>query len=149
MRVAFDASAKITSGDSLNDCLLIGPTLFPIITDILIRFRTHAVALTPDISKMHRAVELCEQDHDLHQFLWRANKTSEVFDYRMTTVTFGIASSPFVAVQSLQQTAHDFGDSYPIAKSHVMSSFYVDDCLSGADSPQEAIELYSQLRQLL
>ena len=52
-------------------------------------------------------------------------------------------------MQSLQQTAHDFGDSYAITKSRVKSSFYVDDCLAGADSPQEAIELYSQLRQLL
>ena len=148
LRVVFDASAKTTSGVSLNDCLMIGPTLFPNITDILIRFRTYAVALTSDISKMNRAVELCEQDHDLHRF-WHANKTSEVFDYQMTRVTFGIASSPFAAVQSLQQTTHDFGDSYPIAKSHVMSSFYIDDCLAGSDSPQEAIELYSQLRQLL
>ena len=26
---------------------------------------------------------------------------------------------------------------------------YVDDCLAGADTPQAAIELYKQLRQLL
>ncbi len=38
LRVVFDASAKTTSGASLNDCLMVGPTLFPNITDILLRF---------------------------------------------------------------------------------------------------------------
>ena len=98
---------------------------------------------------MYRAVELCDQDTDLHRFVWRSDKTSEVTDYRMTRVTFGVASSPFVAVKALQQTAHDFGDLFPLAKPPVFSSFYVDDCLAGADSIQEDLDLYNQLRPLL
>ncbi len=58
----------------------------------------------------------------------------------MTRVTFGVASSPFVAIQSLQQTAHDFGDSFPLAKPHVFSSMYVDDCLAGANIIYNLIE---------
>ena len=98
---------------------------------------------------MYRAVELCETDRDFHRFLWRPDKTSPVKDYQMSRVTFGVASSPYVAIQSLQQIAHDFGDSFQLAKLHVFSSMYVDDCLAGADTPQAAIELYKQLRQLL
>ena len=149
LRVVFDASAKTTSGISLNDTLMVGPTLYPNITDILLRFRTYPVAVSSDISKMYRAVELCETDRDFHRFLWRPDKTSPVKDYQMSRVTFGVASSPYVAIQSLQQTAHDFGDSFQLAKPHVFSSMYVDDCLAGADTPQAAIELYKQLRQLL
>ena len=67
----------------------------------------------------------------------------------MTRVTFGVAASSYVAVQTLQQTAHDFGHLFPEAKNHVLSSFYVDDCLAGADSTQEAMKLHSQLRDLL
>ncbi len=52
-------------------------------------------------------------------------------------------------LQSLQQTAHDHCHSYPLAKDHVYKSFYVDDCPAGADSPQEALELQNQLRNLL
>ena len=70
-------------------------------------------------------------------------------DYRMTRVMFGVASSPFLAVQALQQTALDFGDQFPLAKPHVMNSFYVDDLLAGADYPDEALQLQQQLRQLL
>ena len=52
-------------------------------------------------------------------------------------------------LQSLQQTAHDHCHSYPLAKDHVYKSFYVDDCPAGTDSPQEALELQNQLRNLL
>ena len=67
----------------------------------------------------------------------------------MTRVTFGVAASPFAAVQALQQTATDFGQEHSLANSHVFKSFYVDDCLAGADTPQEAIQLQQQLRALL
>ena len=67
----------------------------------------------------------------------------------MTHVTFGVAASAFVAIQALQQTAIDFESGYPVASKHVFSSFCVDDCLAGADSPQEAIQLHRQLMNLL
>ena len=67
----------------------------------------------------------------------------------MKRVTFGVAASPYVAVQALQQTSHDFGHLFPEAKNHVLSSFYVDDCLAGADSTEKALELHSQLYNLL
>ncbi len=54
----FDASAKSASGVSLNDILLVGPTVHSTLIDILLRFRFHRVALTADISKMYRAIEL-------------------------------------------------------------------------------------------
>ena len=49
----------------------------------------------------------------------------------------------------MQQTAHDFGEEFTLAKPHIFSSFYVDDCLAGADSPENAIKLQQQLRNLL
>ena len=67
----------------------------------------------------------------------------------MTRVTFGVAASAFVAIQSLQQTATDFASEYPLASKHVFKSFYVDDCLAGAESTEEAVQLQQQLRSLL
>ena len=52
LRVVFDDSTKSSSNVSLNDLLLIGPTLFPSIDHILLHFRTYPVALTADISKI-------------------------------------------------------------------------------------------------
>ena len=59
----------------------------------------------------------------------------------MTRVTFGVAASAFVAIQSLQQMATDFASEYPLASKHVFKSFYVDDCLAGAESTEEAVQL--------
>ena len=98
---------------------------------------------------MYRAVELEEKDRDLHCFLSRKNRDEPVTDYRMTRVTFGVASSPYLAVQSLQQTAYDFGEQFPLARPHVLSSCFVDDVLAGANTPEEAIHLQQELRHLL
>jgi len=141
--------APAQPGASLNDTLMVGPTLYPQLTDILIRFRAFPVAISGDVAKMYRAVELAPEDRDLHRFIWRPDQSSEPRDYRMKRVTFGIAASPFLAVQALQQTAHKFGSEFPLAYSHVFDSFYVDDCLAGADTPEQALELHKQLRELL
>ena len=149
LRVVFDGSAASTSGISLNQSLMIGPTLHPTLGAILIKFRTYPVAVTADISKMYREVSLSHQDKDLHRFLWRPTPQDQISDYRMTRVTFGVSASPYLAVRTLQQAAKDHGDGYPGASLHILRSFYVDDLLAGANTPEEALILYSQLRTIL
>ena len=50
LRIVFNASAK-ENGPSLYEVLFKGPQLTPLIFDIIIRFRTYAIALTSDIEK--------------------------------------------------------------------------------------------------
>ena len=149
LRVVFDGSAITTSGISLNQALLVGPTIQPTLSNLLIRFRTYPVALNADISKMYREVQLSPEDKDLHRFLWRDDIQDPVTDYRMTRVTFGVSASPYLAVKTLQQAAADHGEEYPRASHHIRQSFYVDDFLGGADTPQEAVELFHNLRTIL
>ena len=149
LRVVFDASAKTSTGISLNDMLAIGPTLHPPLDKILINFRTHRVAVTGDISKMYREVMLSPPDRQLHRFLWRPSPDQPIRDYCMDRVTFGVAASPYLAVRTLQQAAEDFGSSFPVASWHIMNSFYVDDLLGGADTEAQAISLFENLREIL
>jgi len=149
LRVVFDASAKTSSALSLNDTLLVGPTLYPNLDEILLRFRTYRIALTGDISKMFRQVQLAEQDRHLHRFLWRAQPSDKICDYQMNRVTFGVSSSPHLAVRTLQQTAQDHGAHLPNASWHVNHSFYVDDLLAGADTIEAANRLHKELRGML
>ena len=51
IRAVFDTSAKSSTGVSLNDTLLVGPTVHPTLIDVLLRFRFYRVALTADVSK--------------------------------------------------------------------------------------------------
>jgi len=148
VRVVFDASAKSSSGISLNDTLLVGPTIHPSLTDVLLRFRSHRIALTADVSKMYRAIELAPSDRDLHRFVWRKSVKDPLRDYRMATVMFGVSASSFAANMAVKQNALDFATGLPNAAKVVDDSFYVDDCLSGADSIAEAIALQAELHSL-
>ena len=84
----FDDSVKSTFGVSLNDQLLVGPTVHPPLNDVLVRFRKHPYVLIIDVSKMYRAVTLAPEDRDYHRFLWRDKPCDTITDYRMTRVTF-------------------------------------------------------------
>ena len=148
VRVVFDASAKSSNGVSLNDTLLVGPTIHPPLIDVLLRFRLHRIALTADVSKMYRAVELTPTDRDLHRFVWRNNVKDPLIDYRMTRVTFGVSASSFAANMAVKQNAVDFATEFPIAAKVIDTSFYVDDCLTGANSTEEAVDLHTQLHTL-
>ena len=143
-RVVFDASAKSSSGVSLNDTLMVGPTLHSSLTDVLLRFRLHRVAITADICKMYRAVELAANDKDYHRFLWRREPGGPLIDYRMNRLTFGVSASSFAANMSVRQNSTDFADDHPYAAAVVSKSLYVDDCLTGADTVEEAARLPSR-----
>ena len=84
VRAVFDASAPSSSGVSLNDKLLVGPTVHSSLVDVLIRFRLNRIALTTDVSRMYRMILLEESDKDLHRFVWRRDASEPLCDYRMT-----------------------------------------------------------------
>ena len=149
IRIVFDGSAVTSTGISLNKALLVGPTLQPTLSNILLKFRNYPIALNADISKMYREVRLAAEDKDLHRFLWRDSPQEPVREYRMTRVTFGVSASPYLAVRTLQQTAADHGEEYPRATQQILQNFYVDDYLGGAETPQEAVELFHDIRSIL
>ena len=149
LRVMFDGSATTASGTSLNQALLVGPTIQPTLSNTLLKFRCYPIALNSDISKMYREVMLYPPDKDLHRFVWRDSPSDPILDHRMCRVTFGVSASPFLAVRTLQQTARDHGGDYPDVTHHLINSFYVDDFLGGATSTQEAIRLFHNMREVL
>ncbi|XP_050072649.1 uncharacterized protein LOC126560738 [Anopheles maculipalpis] len=149
VRVVFDASCNTTSGYSLNDTLLIGPTVQDDLFTIILRFRKHAIALVADVEKMYRQVRHCESDHKLLRIRYRERFTDPIATYELQTVTYGTASAPFLATRTLQQIAHDQESRYPKAVDPVLHDFYVDDLLTGAADLEEAIEVRNQISQML
>ena len=141
LRVVFDGSAKMSTKVSLNDMLLPTPNLYPLLTDVLLECRTRYIAVTRDIHKMFREIALDKRDWDMHRFLARDPDTNRLHNCRMKRLTFGIASSPFLATRVLHQMADGYQDKYPEAATMVKKSFYVDDCLTGANTLEEASDL--------
>ena len=60
--VDFDGSARSSTGVSLNDTHLPGPSLYPLLSNIPNHFRKNPVAMVGDISKMFKEVGLVEED---------------------------------------------------------------------------------------
>lgn len=149
LRVVFDGSAKTTSDVSLNDNLLVGPTIQNDLFAIIIRFRTYRYVITADIEKMYRQINISPKDRDLQRIFWRANPTEPLETYTLNTVTYGTASAPFLAIRCLHQLALDEGTSYPKAAKILKNDFYVDDLLTGTSTKEEAIKRQKQLTILL
>ena len=97
---------------------------------------------------MYRAVELAIPDKVLHRFVWRSHLEEPLKDYRMTRVTFGVCASSFAANMAVKQNAMDHSLKYPTASQVVYTSFYVDDCLTGAADPDSTLLLQQQLTEL-
>lgn len=103
VRVVFDASCKGTNGVSLNDTLMVGPTLQQDLRHIIIRWCMHPICLSADIIKMYRQVVVADHDADFQRLVWRDDQESETKEYRLVRVTFGTAAAPYLAVKTLQQ----------------------------------------------
>ena len=136
MHVVFDASTKTTSGYSLNDQLLAGPSLYPNLSTVISKFRCHRVAFAGDISKIFHGI-LLHAEEDYHRFL-KCSPTDQIEHWRMFRLTFRVTSSPYLATQVLHEAAADLKDKYPLASNVILESFYVDDCLAGADTLDDA-----------
>ena len=147
LRIVFDASAKSISGNSLNDILLSGLSLYPLLPTIVNRFRLHKIGMSGDISKMFREVCLHPEDFDLHRFLYQED-SGEIIDCCMKRLTFGVTTSPHLASQVLRQLASDYSDEFPTAAALIEQAFYVDDCLTGADTLREECHIREELNQL-
>ena len=78
LRAVFDASVKSSTGVSLNDTLLMGPTVHSPLVDVLLRFQLHRITLVADVSQMYRAVELIDSNSDLHRFVWRSSPEGDL-----------------------------------------------------------------------
>lgn len=71
VRVVFDASCKGINGVSLNDDLMVGPTLQSELCHIIMRWRTYPICLSADITKMYRQIRVDEDDADVQHLLAR------------------------------------------------------------------------------
>ncbi|XP_062710702.1 uncharacterized protein LOC134288828 [Aedes albopictus] len=149
LRVVFDASCKTSEGPSLNDALMVGPTVQQDIRSIIMRSRTHRVMIIADAKQMYRQVLVDERDTPLQRIVWRQSPDQPLNTYELLTVTYGTASAPFLATRVLLQLADDEQENYPAAAKVLRKDVYVDDLFSGADSVEEAIELRQQLEALL
>ncbi|XP_058802063.1 uncharacterized protein LOC131670464 [Phymastichus coffea] len=147
LRVVFDASAKTSTNLSLNDVLMVGPTIQNTIFEQLLRFRTHQYVLTGDIEKMYRQILVHPDDRRFQKVFWYHEGKLAVF--HLNTVTFGVACAPFLAIRTIHQLARDEAQNFPRASELLFRDFYVDDFISGANSLENLISIRDEMISLL
>ncbi|GFX45687.1 integrase catalytic domain-containing protein [Trichonephila clavipes] len=147
-RVVFDASFKTTNGTSLNSLLGVGPKLQRDIFVILLNFRIPRIVFTADIEKMYRQILEADEYQKYQQILWRNNSNENIRTYKLKTVTYGLASASFLATRCIKQIALDNKDN-PNLSRILQENIYMDDLLSGTDTPNNAIFICKDIAHVL
>ncbi|UYV84755.1 hypothetical protein LAZ67_X003341, partial [Cordylochernes scorpioides] len=148
LRLVFDAAARL-NGESLNEALSKGPDLIRPLTSVLWNFRVHNIALNGDITDMFHRVRVIIEDQCSQRFLWRNMNTSiEPDHYEMQVLIFGATSSPCSAIHVKNENAmqHELVN-HELAHT-IVNDFYVDDCLTGADSEEKCMDLRRELSEV-
>ena len=150
VRIVYDASCKDRPGGvSLNDCLHVGPSLTPMIFDLLVSWREHRVAMVAVIEKAFLNIEIHPEDRDSLRFLWVDDvyaQNPSILTYRFRTVVFGVNSSPFLLNAVLRHHIEQYQEIDPDFVSKVSKEFYVDDWASGAQDIETAMNLYHKVK---
>lgn len=146
LRTVYNASQRTSNGKSLNEQLAIGRMVQSTIFELALRWRTFEIAIIADIEKMYKQIKMDDKQQHLQVILWRDNDNGKIHEYKMTTVTFGLSNSPYLAIRWLKAVADAVAEKYPLASNAIKNNFYVDDHTGGASTVREAIELYEQLK---
>ena len=116
------------------------------------RFRGEPIALMADIEGMFLHVMVPSEDANGLHFLWLPDGElhHRAEEYQMMVHLFGAASSPsctsFALLQTAKENKNDFGQD---TINTIRQNFYVDDCLKPVRCEDQAIQLQSELQELL
>ncbi|XP_025269128.1 uncharacterized protein LOC112639446 [Camponotus floridanus] len=133
LRVVFNGSSRTTSRLSLNDILHTGPKLQLELLDISKRCIARSISIqrTGNTSEYYGSTS---EDH--------------VDTYELTTVTYGLACAPYLALRTILQLVEDEKMNYPLAIPCLTKGRYVDDVFGGAESIEALKAQVVQLNQL-
>ncbi|XP_041765874.1 uncharacterized protein LOC121590344 [Anopheles merus] len=149
LRVVFDASCATDTGTSLNDALMIRPTIQDDLMSILLWFRMSKFALVADIEKMYRQINIAAIDRPLQRILWRNSPIGPIRTFQLNTVTHGTSCAPYLATKTLQVLSQVGASTHREAATILGRDFYMDDILTGVNSIPEGQRVCQQLIDLL
>ncbi|XP_072389428.1 uncharacterized protein [Diabrotica undecimpunctata] len=149
LRVVFDGSAKTTSGYSLNQILLTGFQTQPDLFDILCRFRQFKFVFIADIEKMYRQINVNPNQTFLQNILWRDSPHEPLKCIELTSVTYGVTCSSFLATRCLKEIATLNTTKHPLGSDALLNQTYVDDILYGTNTLAELEAAYHELNSIL
>ena len=151
LRVVFDAAARY-EGRSLNESLVTGPDLLNSLVGVLLRFRTHPIAIAADIKAMFHQVKVTLADADSLRFLWKSDIHSQEppQTLQMMVHIFGAKDSPCCANYAIKSTARDNHEDFDaLTYESGIKSFYTDDLLMSVKTKDMAGNLTKELIEMM
>ncbi|CAA9996101.1 unnamed protein product [Nesidiocoris tenuis] len=122
----------------------VGPKLQQNICDVLIRFRLHNVCLVADVKQMYRCIGVASADQDHQRIFWRFSPADSLSEFRLTTVTYGNAAAPFLALRTMKQLVYDEGSQFPMAAKALLNNTFVDDTCISVPTVHDALKLQAE-----
>ena len=104
-----------------------------------------------DVEKAFLMISVDERDRDVLRFIWVDDITKEdqnIQLYRLTRVTFGVCSSPFLLNATVKYHLEKFMDTDEAVVKQLLESTYVDVVITGANSAEEAFQLYTTSKDI-
>ncbi|XP_015377512.1 PREDICTED: uncharacterized protein LOC107171770 [Diuraphis noxia] len=148
IRVVFDASAKSSSGVSLNDILCVGPKLQNDISELLLTCRLYKYIFIADIVKMYRQIKVRDEDCVFQHILWRHSPEQEIQEYELLKVTYGLSAAPFLAIRVLHALDACAEPLFSTAKGVLTNHTYVDDIVVERNTEAELSQCSNSSRIL-
>ncbi|CAG7667401.1 unnamed protein product [Allacma fusca] len=104
--------------------------------------------MSADVKQMYLQVHMHPGDRKMLKLFWRPKPTKPLRVYQLTRVTFGLAPSSYQAKKVMQVLADTYQNEFPTGSKALKRDLYVDDCMTGANSKEEAIKLQQELTEL-
>lgn len=94
---------------------------------------------------MYRQIWVFPEDTEFQRILFQPKDSLKILSYRLKTVTFGVASAPFLAIRTLFQIGEDLKSIDSNLANKIQTQFYVDDYLDSSSSIKEARDSLTQI----
>ncbi|XP_043505316.1 uncharacterized protein LOC122526172 [Polistes fuscatus] len=96
---------------------------------------------------MYRQMWVHPDDRQYQRIFWVHNDQIRTFE--LNTVTFGVASAPFLVIRTIKQLAKDEGAKYPIGAEILNRDLYVDDLITGTNDIETLRKIRDQTIEIL
>ena len=151
VRVVMDASQPTATGFALNDLLAKGINNMNSLLEILLRWPIQVVCFHTDVSKMYNTIRLHEDHWCFQRYLWQEglDPSKPPEEKVIMRIMYGLTPSGNQAEHAIRLTALLSKDKYPQVCVIIHRDVYVDDCLSGANTIEEAHSLADRMTVVL
>ncbi|GFT81441.1 DUF1758 domain-containing protein [Nephila pilipes] len=98
---------------------------------------------------MYRQILVDPNQRDLQQIVWKNSADAPVKTYKLSTVTYGTFSAPFLGTRTLKALADEKRADFPDAADVISNDIYMNDVLSGESTLEGAKKQQTKISQLL